>query len=766
MLSINEKMARILHHVKRPGDFHASGTADFTLPGIEVEGIGLLALPLLPVQAEQLIRVASQAPYGKGEETVVDTQVRKTWQIEADKVQIRGKHWQDMLDNIVAQVVAGLGVSGEVHAELYKMLVYDEGSFFINHRDTEKAPGMFATLIIALPSVHTGGELRIEHAGQEVLLPLQAETFSEVAFAAFYADCVHEVLPVTSGCRWVLAYNVCRREQGELPQPPDYQQEQQQAAVVLHDWATQTHTGEDIPLKLVYLLEHAYTPEGLSFHALKNGDAAIGAVLSRAAAQAACDLYLALVSVEESGSAEYNGWGQRRRGYWNDDDDDAQSTADFEIIEVTEENQYIAYWHAPDGSCPNFGELPFEDDELCLPQRLQSLKPDEEHFHEATGNEGASFERTYRRAALVMWPHAYYAEALAVGGLDMTLPYLADLSGGWQATGTDQQSPEWQDASGFAQAIINSWPEANYSPWRQDGSKRLGELLETLVILQDAPRIEAAIRQIAIGGKAYQQEDNPAVLRALLQLPDSLATWLLIELIGVRAARSLPACAQLLRMALSAQTGEGLSDLLPAAQIVLAHVQQPAPATHYSPIKVFTAAQVVDILVATGRVDSGLGQQAVDQMLLQPSCYPMDGTLIQAVLLAADASDCPSGIAPYLRAACLQYLETCLAKPLSPPADWTREVNFKCQANDAHCENFARFLRDPTASSWDLRAAQGYRSALESIARNATSDVSMVTIKQGSPHTLRFTKNQASYDRRVKQRKLDERYHQQLKALN
>ena len=30
--------------------------------------------------------------------------------------------------------------------------------------------------------------------------------------------------------------------------------------------------------------------------------------------------------------------------------------------------------------------------------------PDEQHFQEATGNEGASFERTYSRAGFVLWP--------------------------------------------------------------------------------------------------------------------------------------------------------------------------------------------------------------------------------------------------------------------------------------------------------------------------------------------------------------------------
>ena len=61
------------------------------------------------------------------------------------RVKFEGKRWADDLAQIVRHVTQGLGVSGLVEAELYKLLVYDTGSFFISHRDTEKAPGMFAT---------------------------------------------------------------------------------------------------------------------------------------------------------------------------------------------------------------------------------------------------------------------------------------------------------------------------------------------------------------------------------------------------------------------------------------------------------------------------------------------------------------------------------------------------------------------------------------------------------------------------------------------
>lgn len=73
------------------------------MPGMEVEGIGPIALPLLPFQAQALAKVTSrrlplfsiltllvklctQAPFGMGTNTVVNTAVRNTWQLDAGAV--------------------------------------------------------------------------------------------------------------------------------------------------------------------------------------------------------------------------------------------------------------------------------------------------------------------------------------------------------------------------------------------------------------------------------------------------------------------------------------------------------------------------------------------------------------------------------------------------------------------------------------------------------------------------------------------------------
>src|SRR6266705_1555107 len=109
MSSIAAQLAELLSAVRRPGDFFAFGTTELLAPRLEVDGVGPVALPLLPIQAEQLVAVAERAPYGRGEDTIVDTTVRRTWQIGADRVRIGGKHWERTLQAVVARVAEGLG---------------------------------------------------------------------------------------------------------------------------------------------------------------------------------------------------------------------------------------------------------------------------------------------------------------------------------------------------------------------------------------------------------------------------------------------------------------------------------------------------------------------------------------------------------------------------------------------------------------------------------------------------------------------------------
>ena len=79
-------------------------------------------------------------------------------------VEFRNPQWPKTVQYAVSKSVAQLGVLGgesSVRADLHKLLLYEEGGLSRTHRDTEKAPGIFATLVIMLPSEHGGGEFEV-----------------------------------------------------------------------------------------------------------------------------------------------------------------------------------------------------------------------------------------------------------------------------------------------------------------------------------------------------------------------------------------------------------------------------------------------------------------------------------------------------------------------------------------------------------------------------------------------------------------------------
>ena len=345
MSSIADALLDCLRSVERPGEFCVGGQREIFMPAIDVEGVDRLAFPLPAVQAERLIAVGEAAPHGRGEETVLDLDVRRTWQIDSGTVRIGGRRWETTLAELVSDAARGLGVEEPVAADFYKLLVYDAGGFFLDHRDTEKTPGMFATLVIVLPSAHRGGELVVRHLGREVTLDLHPEDPSEIGFAAFYADCVHEVRPVTTGYRVILVYNLRFLGKRRSLRAPDYRAVEAQVADLLRGWTS----AEDEPDKLIVPLEHAYTAAELSFDALKGVDAGVASVLVKAAAEADCDLHLALVSIEESGSAEHTGY--HRRGRWGRDD---EGDEEFEVAEVYDRSLILSAWRRPDAATPGF----------------------------------------------------------------------------------------------------------------------------------------------------------------------------------------------------------------------------------------------------------------------------------------------------------------------------------------------------------------------------------------------------------------------------
>src|SRR5262245_50434742 len=126
--AIRQELLATLAKIDRPGTFCTSGTLPPVLPGLEVAGIGPVGLPLATDQAAALKKHAHQAPYGKGTKTLVDTDVRRVWEIDADQVELANPEWPAVLKQAVGVVQSELGLKKQkLEAHLYKLLLYEPG---------------------------------------------------------------------------------------------------------------------------------------------------------------------------------------------------------------------------------------------------------------------------------------------------------------------------------------------------------------------------------------------------------------------------------------------------------------------------------------------------------------------------------------------------------------------------------------------------------------------------------------------------------------
>jgi hypothetical protein len=552
----------VLAGVARPGNFYVSGAVEVPMPQVSIEDFGMLSFPVPDQQIAVLLHHAERAPYDRGAQTILDTSVRCVWQIAAGKVRIAGKSWPANFASILSNVAAGLGCEGAtVRAELYKLLVYDRDGFFLPHRDTEKTDGMFGTLVLTLPSPHRGGELRIRHGGRDVTVDTSSVDLSEIAYVAFYADCEHEALPVREGNRVCLVYKLVQKledaEQNTLG-APQYASEIAETAAILDRFLS----GPEAPAKIAWLLDHQYSPAGLGFAALKGADAAKAEVLREAAARARCAAHLGIVHIGESGSAEpvYVSYRSRRDRYRNSGN--SEEGADFTVVTVDDAWQYVDEWRDVKDRGVEFGPIPLASGELLPEGALDKEPPDKKRLTEASGNEGASYERSYHRAALVLWRQDRYAEVLLQAGVAAALPCLKELTTGGPRL----------EALTLARRIVEAWP-ADARRWNsyvrgggRPGADHRIAMVTALATLEAGDLLERFIAETVT--PRYDGSENAALLSATAVLDDTRAAAALSALVAARMPAQPKACAELL-WGLAAETLRPFPEVAEAAVAAL-----------------------------------------------------------------------------------------------------------------------------------------------------------------------------------------------------
>ncbi|KAL1666395.1 hypothetical protein GGF50DRAFT_50758 [Schizophyllum commune] len=160
-----------------------------------------------------LVATCRPATFGLNQEDVLDETYRKAITLDNTMFASLLKPAQYGLINTIRDQLLQEGAEStkQVAHEVYRLNVYETGSFFKPHKDTPRSERMFGSLVIIFPTPHEGGALVLRENGREWTFDYAAELIgssTKIAYVAFFGDIEHEVLPVTSGNRITLTYNL------------------------------------------------------------------------------------------------------------------------------------------------------------------------------------------------------------------------------------------------------------------------------------------------------------------------------------------------------------------------------------------------------------------------------------------------------------------------------------------------------------------------------------------------------------------------------
>lgn len=720
-----ERLARLFAGAEPAGSFSAQLLAPAQTLELEVSGVGPVRLPVRAPMAKKLIAVARPAMFGRGEQTLTDTGVRDTWELTPDQFTLGGPGWTALLDSALEHFRDELGLPrrARLSAEPHSMLVYGKGQFFLPHQDSEKHDGMVGTLVVSLPSVHTGGELVIEHAGESRTFRASRE---DLTLVAFYSDCRHEVTPVRSGYRLTLTFNLLADAETPAPEAGPVAELAHCLTEHFTTPATPRFGGRDLdpPNRLVFLLDHEYTQRGLAWHRLKGADTERAALLRSAAERAGCETVLALAEVKETWDVETSG-GHGWDDYYDEDDD--TDPDDYQLTDLIDDEITLGWWTNPDGTGGESISLHVPDHEVCATTPSKALEPYESEYEGYMGNYGNTLDRWYRRAAVVVWPRGRAFAARAEAGSQWALHELQDRI----------KSGDLAGARAAAESLAPFWRRTAAQAGLLDAALDVATGLSaarTAAMLLEPFRVETLTQEHAAGLAAvagrYGQEWTRDVINGWFGQGHRYGTdrreWV----------EGLPGLCEALRVAgrpevarlLAAGTWRWLHDELRAwTTTTRAEIRQPQLEQLGSPLT-----RLIEAAGDTLRGEISAALRACGDTVLE--------CLMPA--LRSVASRRTAGFDKIARD-CAQRLATILARPRRED-DWSIAwTGCRCEL----CDTLGTFLGSRTQRTFEWPLATDGRRHVHSQIDSADLPVRHQTRRQGRPYTLVLTKTDELFTR-------------------
>ncbi len=722
MTTFQENIIKCLSEVKGAGKFVTNGAVDFIFPELHIEGIGEIAFPVNEVQAKALINAAHKAPFGKGTQTILDKNVRSGWEINADKLLFSGTAWNKIIEKITKTIKPILGLEDcGIKPSLYKLLIYEPGDFFLPHQDSEKEKGMFGTLVVCLPSRFSGGELVVRFQGNEEAVDFSKDTKdNKFSYAAFYADCEHEVKPVTNGYKVCLVYNLIQESSEKKVSPKTISKSVNRLADIFKN---EPEPAKQVPY--IILLGHQYTPENFSEGSLKLDDGAKAEMLLAAAAKIGYYAKLCLVTSFKSGMPEID-YGFSFR-YGEEVDEDA------EMAEIYDESLYIEHW--ADNEIPSLDSIPFNEEDLITSFPLDEEEPIIKESEGYMGNYGPDLNYWYHYGAVAIWPHTINATFLRKQDTESILAWMSFFN-----RNPDQLTEDEREA--ILELMKNGLTEN-----QRKNLNNFNAIAEWLILHNDQQfllRLETSIL------KSYFVKIDASYWIDLIEFLGPENTNRIFNRVGDDI--SLPVLGKMLsilRLQLSGDKENALTSTLinkiPEyfSVLLLSENEKDFPPTE---------SILSDLFAIEKKIPQN--EEWINKLAGIITSY-QKRDYINRVLIPAFTADLPlSSLQRKAMASCEQQLQLKADNEPLPPVDWSREFPEKSQFATT-LQILKDFIESPFQSAMDFRKNQRERENLEYAINKSGVDLTTETIRKGSPHTLRITKTIASYHKKLKEWKED-----------
>ena len=776
MTENNSSFAEILQQALRAGEACTRKTMTCDDLLISIAGDAPLRFPLTKTKVRSLIKLSQPARFGLKDKTLEDKNVRDTWEIPRNRIKIDKRQWNKTLKPLLADIAADLGLAegSTFDAQLHNLLIYEPGQFFLSHQDSEKLDGMVATLVVVLPSKHKGGSLVIEHGGEKRTMQTSRARLDALSCIAFYADCHHEVKPITEGYRVALTYNLVLKsgraaipsDENEKPLVSaltDYFDSADEANYAMVEEAN-NHWQRPSPPKWVYLLDHQYTQKSLTPSQLKNQDRTGFELISKAAQAMACDVTLGLIELKEMWDAyseedTYDRYGNCWDDEYDEDDDEYeeehQSDA-YVLNSLIDKEIALTYTASEETGASLSSEVVLDESQIFWTKPCEDFDPFDSEYEGWMGNYGNTLERWYHRACIILTRKSDHYAVMCETKPGRLVEALTKLT---------KNDTSLVEAQQVVKQILPYWPAANNY-----------EALNSSKWINDVFRLSARIKDEMLARKLTE----PLTLNAL---KDKTAKTFANLINGYDDTFAVS-----LLVGLQKKNDKYLLSFEPLIDALTKHLKSNASIQwllnyqfdkitdecnqqgRRTPVSIKDAepmrmALMTEFLNTCMMVDNQERyQKGVIYIEQQQRLFPV---LAKAELLLS-LKKLPK-IKTYTGYLMLyQSVNLSLAQMVAQPHrrsdDWSIEDEVNCSC--ALCNTLSEFLiaRDEQRKVWPIAAPK--RQHIHRMIDDMGLPVTHVTKREGSPHKLVLTKTQALHDNAKKQQMAAESAFEKVGALN